>query len=334
MGSHDENLLDVNLRATIAGRSVSKNPPATSSWSDEGRGNDRSLIAETEADPQRFHRGGKMKFGGRGREGNRTTVIRGGIITMDDLPPEACDHLVGGRPEPEWVTDRRVVGNYKSGRMVHDANDLADETVGNPRYPPGVSHEYRCRGLPWPSVSVSVFRKPCTEDPSMENTTSFQYLTESVTDPRQQAKVMYPLDEILLLCLCGTVSSCETFVDIALYGEEKLEFLRRLAPFRNGIPSHDTLSAVFRALDPQEFSVAFSRWAAGLAGRIEGATVAIDGKTARGSATGGETPLHMISAWCDDLRIVLGQRVCGHGKNEIMDTSPSFWTCSRSRERR
>jgi len=95
------------------------------------RENDRSLIAETEADPQKFHRVGKMKFGGRRMEGNRTTVIHGGVITMDDLPPEACDHLVGGRPEPEWLTDRQVVGTYKAGRMVHDANDFANETVGN-----------------------------------------------------------------------------------------------------------------------------------------------------------------------------------------------------------
>jgi len=67
----------------------------------------------------------------------------------------------------------------------------------------------------------------------------------------------------------------------------KAEFLRRLAPFENGIPSHDTLSAVFRALDPRESGVAFSRWAAGPAGRAEGA---IDGRTARGSATGDDTP--------------------------------------------
>jgi len=80
----------------------------------------------------------------------------------------------------------------------------------------------------------------------------------------------------------------------------KAEFLRRPAPFENGIPSHDTLSAVFRALDPRESGVAFSKWAAGLAGRVEGAIIAIDGRTSRGSSTGGETPVHMIPAWCGD----------------------------------
>ncbi|MGU9956227.1 MAG: transposase family protein [Arenicellales bacterium WSBS_2016_MAG_OTU3] len=50
--------------------------------------------------------------------------------------------------------------------------------------------------------------------------------------------------------LCGVVSGCESFVDVALYGEEKLRFLRRLPLFEHGIPSHDTLSTMFRALDP------------------------------------------------------------------------------------
>ena len=120
--------------------------------------------------------------------------------------------------------------------------------------------------------------------------------------PRQQTKVLYPLDEILLLCLCGVVFGCESFVDIVEYGAEKLKFLRRLADFKHGIPSHDTLSTVFRALDPEPFNAAFVQWAANLSGRIDGMVVAVDGKTVRGSKAGGMTPLHLISAYCDDLR--------------------------------
>ncbi|MFV0386135.1 transposase family protein, partial [Paracoccus sp. (in: a-proteobacteria)] len=78
----------------------------------------------------------------------------------------------------------------------------------------------------------------------MENAVSFQSSISQITDPRQQAKVVHRLDEILLLCLCAVISGSESFVDIAEYGEEKLDFLRTLAPFAHGIPSHDTLSAV------------------------------------------------------------------------------------------
>jgi len=153
----------------------------------------------------------------------------------------------------------------------------------------------------------------------LENPTSFQSLVSTLDDPRQHAKVLYPLDEILLLCLCGVVSGCDSFVDIAEYGTEKLNFLRRLSDFQHGIPSHDTLSTVFRALDPEPFNALFAQWAGELGGRIDDTVVAVDGKTVRGSKAGGTTPLHLISAYCDDLGLVLGQRASAHKKNEIRD---------------
>ncbi len=41
-------------------------------------------------------------------------------------------------------------------------------------------------------------------------------------DPRQRGKVLYPLDEILLLCLLAVLAGAETFVDIALFGQMNL----------------------------------------------------------------------------------------------------------------
>ena len=58
-------------------------------------------------------------------------------------------------------------------------------------------------------------------------------------DPRQQAKVLYPLEEILLLCLCAVISGADCWVEVALYGQQRLTFLRRFLPFRHGVPSHD-----------------------------------------------------------------------------------------------
>ena len=55
---------------------------------------------------------------------------------------------------------------------------------------------------------------------------------KELKDPRQQGKVTYPLDEILLLCLLAVLAGAETFVDIALFGCKKRELLRRFRPFR------------------------------------------------------------------------------------------------------
>ena len=55
---------------------------------------------------------------------------------------------------------------------------------------------------------------------------SFQTFVVVIPDPRQQSKVAYPLDEILLLCLTAVISGCDSFVEIAAYGDDKLEFLQ------------------------------------------------------------------------------------------------------------
>ena len=57
---------------------------------------------------------------------------------------------------------------------------------------------------------------------------------EALDDTRQQAKVLYPLPEILLLCLCAVLGGADSWVEVALYGQRKLEFLRRLLPFAHG----------------------------------------------------------------------------------------------------
>jgi DDE_Tnp_1-associated len=69
-------------------------------------------------------------------------------------------------------------------------------------------------------------------------------------DPRQRGKVIYPLQEVLLLCLLAVLAGAETFVDIARFGQKKIAFLRRFLPFRDGTPSHDHLGTGHAAALP------------------------------------------------------------------------------------
>ena len=56
----------------------------------------------------------------------------------------------------------------------------------------------------------------------------------SLPDPRQRGKVIYPLDEVLLLCLLAVLAGAESFVEIARFGTRKLDLLRRFRPFADG----------------------------------------------------------------------------------------------------
>ena len=59
----------------------------------------------------------------------------------------------------------------------------------------------------------------------------------ALRDPRQAAKVLYPLPEILLLLVWATLSGVDDFVEINLWGQEYMGFLRRFQPYERGIPS-------------------------------------------------------------------------------------------------
>jgi len=54
-----------------------------------------------------------------------------------------------------------------------------------------------------------------------------------LADPRQALKVLYPLDEVLLLTFCAVLCGADGWVSVALFGSQKLAFLRRFLPFAN-----------------------------------------------------------------------------------------------------
>ena len=138
-------------------------------------------------------------------------------------------------------------------------------------------------------------------------------------DPRQLIKVIYPLDEVLLLSLLAVLAGAETFTDIARFGENKLDLLRRLRPFAHKTPTHDRLGEIFAALDAERFQQCFVAWAASFTG-VAAEVIAIDGKTSRRSyqRKGASEPIHIISAFAARQRLVLGQVKVAQKSNEII----------------
>jgi predicted transposase YbfD/YdcC len=131
--------------------------------------------------------------------------------------------------------------------------------------------------------------------------------------------VIYPLAEVLLLCLLAVLGGADSFVDIARFGEKKLDLLRRFRPFRDGTPSHDHLGDIFATLDAEKFQRCFVAWVVGLTGAPE-SVIAIDGKTLRRSyqKKGAKAPIHMVSAFAARQRLVLGQVKVADKSNEIV----------------
>ena len=141
---------------------------------------------------------------------------------------------------------------------------------------------------------------------------------KDLPDPRQAGKVIYPLPEVLLLCLLAVLAGAETFVDIARFGEKKLDLLRRFRPFLHGTPAHDHLGDILSVLDAEQFERCFVNWVAALTGAPR-EVIAIDGKTLRrsGAKKDAQAAVHMVSAFAAHQRLVLGQVRVADKSNEI-----------------
>ena len=155
---------------------------------------------------------------------------------------------------------------------------------------------------------------------AFEETVVFLGHFKDLEDPRQQGKVDYPLEEILILCLLAVLAGADTVTDIALFGRKTLDLLRRFRPFAKGTPAHDHLGDILAVLDPEQFQRCFVAWVAALTGTPEG-VISVDGKTVRRSGQkkkGGKAPIHMVSAFAARQRLVLGQMKVAEKSNEIV----------------
>ena len=90
----------------------------------------KSLPAGIET--QRLYRVEKMRFASKD---DLSTIIYNPHITISDIPPEAYEYVVNGKPAVKWVMERQGVRTDKTSGIVNDANRYAVETMGDPAYP-------------------------------------------------------------------------------------------------------------------------------------------------------------------------------------------------------
>jgi len=117
---------------------------------------------------------------------------------------------------------------------------------------------------------------------------------------------MYLMNEILLLTLTAVICGSERWLDIEAFGREKIDYLQQFLPYTNGTPSDDTLRRFFRRIDPKAFQERFAKWTESLSA-LNKKLISIDGKVSRHTFDGDQNPLHMVSAFASESRLVLAQ---------------------------
>jgi predicted transposase YbfD/YdcC len=141
----------------------------------------------------------------------------------------------------------------------------------------------------------------------------------SLPEPRINRTKLHKLMDVVFIAVCALLSGANDFVGMEKFGKSKCSWLKKYLELPNGIPSHDTFGRVIRAIEPQKFVDCFRSWVAVFADTELGRLINIDGKTARASLdrTADQNPLHVVSAWAQESRLLLGQVAVDEKSNEI-----------------
>ena len=141
----------------------------------------------------------------------------------------------------------------------------------------------------------------------------------TVTDSRQEKKVLHKMMDIIMLVFFATLAEADDWVEIEVFGNEHVDFLRNYLELPHGIPSHDTIQRVF-AIVPPEFLENFQKKWNEMLNSDEGSKIkrllAIDGKTQRGNGNKNQKANHIVSA-VDEKGFCLGQKRVEEKTNEI-----------------
>jgi predicted transposase YbfD/YdcC len=140
-----------------------------------------------------------------------------------------------------------------------------------------------------------------------------------IIEKRQESKIKHNLMEIMFIVLVSTIAGCDDWQEIELFAKEREYWFKKHIELPNGIPSHDTMERVFRWIEPKQFEKSFICWTNDFKSLKNRQTIAIDGKTCRGSSDKSidRTAIHMVSAWACENSLILGQVKTAEKSNEI-----------------
>lgn len=141
----------------------------------------------------------------------------------------------------------------------------------------------------------------------------------ALPDPRTGNAQRYRLLDLLIIALTAMICGAESCVDFADFARDRAALFRDFLDLPARLPSHDTFSRIFRLLDPAAFAGCFASFLDGL-GADGAGVLAIDGKTLRRSfdTAAGTSPLHVVTAFMTQARMVVGQVAAGDKESEIM----------------
>lgn len=151
------------------------------------------------------------------------------------------------------------------------------------------------------------------------------YLT-LLKDSRKKRGIRHSQVSILAVAICALLSGAKSFLALGEWAASlNQEMLKRLGCKYNDRlekyvpPSEKTLRLALKRVDGDEVDDIIGQW---LRSQSQDRAVAVDGKTLRGSARADGKPVHLVSAFLQHEKMVIGQRQVDRKSNEITAFKP------------
>jgi predicted transposase YbfD/YdcC len=108
-------------------------------------------------------------------------------------------------------------------------------------------------------------------------------------------------------------------LQVAEFAKLREKWLKRYLPLRHGIPHRLTIQRVLSLLDAKRFEEMFNSIMQEISIATKGKVVSLDGKKyhTKQMADGSCRALYIVSAWCENNRLILGQVKTSEKSNEI-----------------
>ncbi len=94
--------------------------------------------------------------------------------------------------------------------------------------------------------------------------------SEGIEDPRVDRTKEYPIQEIFFLILSSVICGVQSWCGAEEFGNDRLAWLKQYYPYKNGIPSHDTIGRVMSLLKPETFVKAYAQFMGAIFNKPDG----------------------------------------------------------------
>lgn len=122
----------------------------------------------------------------------------------------------------------------------------------------------------------------------------------------------------MFLVISAIASGSEGWQDIEIYGDEKLDWLRKYRSFEHGIPRRHTIARILRSVVAESLLEALALWINDQRTTQNKPVIAFDGKVLRGSYRNDKkTALQLVTAYDTERGLVLSQKPTENKNGEI-----------------